>query len=193
MAGGRQNTQRGQRPQSQRGDITGNKDAQLRQEHAEVLETRREELGQIGAQVQRIKDEGVVDLMSGAPKLEHPTLSPDGDALIDAAAREPQLLQPEAQVPEEGVKLDGGGKSTYDVFELPQERPQAALQVGEVLTPDMSLEPVIIRAEYDLEDITIGYGNTHTFRAGMRYRVPRWVAAHLEEKNLITVLQFVNA
>ena len=45
-------------------------------------------------------------------------------------------------------------------------------------------EKVVVRVNCDLEDVTLGYGNTYTFLAGRRYRVPRWIADHLEERGL---------
>lgn len=180
--------QRGRRPQSQRGDFTGNKKAQLAQENADAVEARRQELGIVTEQTKAIKDEGVIDLMDGQPRLEHPDLEPDQEVLIDTAAREPGVREEKTPAPE-GTKLQSTtGPGTIEVFELEEERPQAAMAANEVLTKEAMNEPTIIRALYDLEDITIGYGNTHTFREGYRYKVPRWVAAHLEEKQLCIVL-----
>lgn len=178
---------RTRKPQSMRGDFTGQKKEALARENAEALESRREELGIVTAQQTAIRDEGVIDLMSGQPTLEHPDLQPGEEVRIDAAAREPGVAPDEEA--EQARKLhSSSGRGTYDVEELPEERPQAAVVKGEAVNAETLNEPTLIRALYDLEDITIGYGNTHTFREGYRYKVPRWVAAHLEEKNLALVL-----
>jgi hypothetical protein len=43
----------------------------------------------------------------------------------------------------------------------------------------------VIRANSDMTDVVIGQGNYFTFEAGVQYRVPAFVANHLEEKGLI--------
>lgn len=169
-------------PQSRPGDFTGRQKEVLQKEHEEAVNARREELGLISAGRQQVRDEGVIDLMEGEPKLE------GTDELIDAAAREPEVVPSQEPVGPQGTKLHGGGQSTIDVYELPEERPQAAVAQGEALTAELMNEPTLIRSLYDIEDVTIGYGNNFTFREGYRYRVPRWVAAHLEEKGLALVL-----
>lgn len=172
--------QRGQKHPSQRGDFTGNQKEVLMREHEEAVNERRDELGLITAQKQAIKDEGVIDLTSGQPKLE------GTDQLVDAAARQPGVVEQQEQDPD-GVRI-GGHQANIEVRELPDEKPQAAPGAREVLTKDQLDKPMVVRALYDLEDVTIGYGNTFTFREGYRYRVPRWVAMHLEEKGLALLL-----
>lgn len=175
------NQQRGPRNPSTRGDFTGNKKEVLERELAESVDSRREELGLVSASKAAVREEGVIDLMSGAPKL-------DGtDQHVDASAREPDVMQPEETVPEEGKRI-GSGTTKINVMEMPEEKPRAAVADNEVLTPDLLATPTLVRALYDLEDVTIGYGNTFTFREGYRYKVPRWVAGHLEEKGLALVL-----
>lgn len=166
--------------QSRPGDFTGRQKEVLQREHEEAVDARRDELGLINAGKAAIKDEGVINLMSGDPLLE------GTDELIDAAAREPGVIERPAAP--EAVRLDGGGQSSMVIEELPEERPQAVVQKGEVVTPELLNEPTLIRSLYDIEDVTIGYGNTFTFREGYRYKVPRWVAGHLEEKGLALVL-----
>lgn len=181
MASGRSNNN-GRRPggsQTRPGDFTGRQKEALQKEHEEAVEARREDLGIVNATKARVRDEGVIDLTSGEPVLE------GTDELIDTAAREPSVITPD-EVPEEGTRI--GSTGSVEVFELPEERPQAFLP-GEALRPEAQDEPCIIRALYDCEQVTIGYGNTYDFREGYRYKVPRWVAAHLEEKGLAIVLQ----
>lgn len=174
--------QRGQRNPSTRGDYTGNQKEVLQREHEDAVEQRRDELGLITAGVQLVKDEGVIDLTGAEPVLE------GTDQLIDAAARQPAPQQREEEQPE-GTSVGSSKSGSLEVRELPQEKPRAAVQGNEVLTPDLLNTPTIVRSLYDLEDVTIGYGNTFTFRAEYRYKVPRWVAQHLEEKGLAIVLQ----
>lgn len=42
-----------------------------------------------------------------------------------------------------------------------------------------------MRVVEDLEDVTIGYGNTFTFEAGRTYKVPAFVYNHLAEKGYV--------
>jgi hypothetical protein len=179
--------QRGPRNPSQRGDFTGNKKEALARENAEAVDARREELGIVTAQQTAIKDEGVIDLTSGQPTLDHPDLEPGEEVRINTATRQPSVQKDEPT--EKSRRLhSSSGEGTYVVEELPEERPQAAVAKGEAITSETLNEPALIRSLYDLEDITIGYGNTYNLREGYRYKVPRWVAAHLEEKNLALVL-----
>lgn len=50
---------------------------------------------------------------------------------------------------------------------------------------NLSEATVIIRVNEDVEDMTFGVGNNYTFKAGQKYKVPRNVADHLEEKGYI--------
>lgn len=187
--------QRGKRNPSTRGDFTGNKKEALQREHEEQVSARREEIGLANANKQAVKDDGVISLMSGQPELEldDPDLTRalaaqqagEDDTDLDVEVAEAVGQQPTPV--EQGTRL-GSGTTNIDVFELEPERPQAASPKGEVLDADRLNEPTLIRSLYDVEDVTIGYGNTFTFREGYRYRVPRWVAAHLEEKGLADVL-----
>lgn len=42
-----------------------------------------------------------------------------------------------------------------------------------------------IRVRETLEDVVIGQGNWYTFEGGRQYKVPAFVADHLEEKGLL--------
>lgn len=111
----------------------------------------------------------------------------DSRPIVDTSAREPVIAQPAVE-PNTGATRLGDSKTSIDVFELEPERAQASAAVGEALTADLANEPTLIRTLYSLEDVTIGYGNNFTFKEGYKYKVPRWVAAHLEEKGLCDVL-----
>ena len=43
----------------------------------------------------------------------------------------------------------------------------------------------VIRTNCDLEQVTIGHGTSWNFEQGVRYKVPKHVADHLEEKGLV--------
>jgi len=182
--------QRGPKPQSTRGDFTGNKKAALIQQHEEEVEARREELGIVSERQQAIKEQGTIDLMSGEPILEHPDLDPkDAEKLEVIRTPEGNIDVTEKQQPPAptGTRLQSSqGSSDMEIFEYPEERVTAATK--EALTQENQNAPTEIKVLYDLEDVTIGYGNTYNFKAETRYRVPRWVAAHLEEKGIAIVL-----
>ena len=44
---------------------------------------------------------------------------------------------------------------------------------------------VVIRTITDIEDMTYGVGNTYTFKAGVKYRVPSGLANYLEQLGYI--------
>jgi len=44
---------------------------------------------------------------------------------------------------------------------------------------------VVIRTITDIEDMTYGVGNTYTFKAGVKYRVPAGLANYLEQLGYI--------
>lgn len=46
-------------------------------------------------------------------------------------------------------------------------------------------DTVIIRVIADVEHMTLGAGNTYSFKAGQKYEVSRGVAQHLEEKGYL--------
>lgn len=179
--------QRGGKPQSRRGDFTGNQKDKLAQEHAELVAAREGELGLINQSVRDAKDGGVIDLMAGGDgTLQHPDLDPDEVVEVNQRGAQTELRSPD-KPNEEGTELLGSG-ATISVVEMPEEKPRAALVKGSAFTPDTLNEPCMVKALYDLEDITLGYGNTVTLKSGWRYKLPRWAAAHLEEKGLVLVL-----
>lgn len=55
------------------------------------------------------------------------------------------------------------------------------LEVGVVLADDS----VVVRMAEDVDNMTYGYGNNYTFKAGGKYKVPRPVAERLEELGLL--------
>lgn len=182
--------QRGPRPASTRGDYTGNKKQALLKQHEEQVNERREELGIVSERTQSIKDEGVVNLMGDKPVLEHPELEQEDAEQLDVTQTPDGKVDvtPTPQpMSEQGEKLhSSSGQGNIEVFELPEERVTA--RTPQALTQENQNAPTTIKVLYDLEQVTIGQGNTYDFKAEYRYKVPRWVAAHLEEKGLCIVL-----
>ena len=168
-------------PQSGRGDFTGRLKEVQAAEHEDAVNERRDEIGLLAATRASIRDEAVIDLSDPSRPVVDGT-----DVAVDRAAREPGILKEEV-VPPEGTRI--GSTGSLPVYELPEEKPRAALAPNEgEIDPTVLDEPVIIKMLFDAEDVTIGYNNTYTLNEGYRYKLPRWVAAHLEEKGMCIVL-----
>jgi hypothetical protein len=72
-----------------------------------------------------------------------------------------------------------------DVFD--PKNPDAPLVLDEIENVGVSTagDMVIIRTITDIEDMSYGVGNTFTFKAGVKYRVPRSLADYLEQLGYI--------
>jgi len=68
-----------------------------------------------------------------------------------------------------------------DVFD--PLNPSQPLLIDEIEEVGVSVnnDKVVIRTHHDIEDMTYGVGNSYTFKAGVRYSVPRALAQYLEE------------
>ena len=62
--------------------------------------------------------------------------------------------------------------------------PQDVVQTVDPVKP----QKVLVRAKYDLKQVTVGRGTFYDFEEGQRYYVPPNAAEHLERKNLVDVL-----
>ncbi|CAB5219501.1 hypothetical protein UFOVP221_83 [uncultured Caudovirales phage] len=62
------------------------------------------------------------------------------------------------------------------------KKPDAPILIDEIENVGVSVnnDKVIIRTITDIEDMTYGVGNTFTFKAGVKYSVPRDLANYLE-------------
>jgi hypothetical protein len=67
-----------------------------------------------------------------------------------------------------------------DVFD--PKNPDKPIVLDEIQEVGVSLanDKVVIRTITDIEDMTYGVGNTYTFKAGVKYSVPREMADYLE-------------
>lgn len=72
-----------------------------------------------------------------------------------------------------------------DIFDPKQ--PDAPLVLDEIENVGVSTagDYVVIRTITDIEDMTFGVGDTYTFKAGVKYRVPRGLADYLEQLGYI--------
>lgn len=67
-----------------------------------------------------------------------------------------------------------------DVFD--PKKPDQPLLIDEIEEVGVSVnnDKVVIRVNSDIEDMTFGVGNNYTFKAGVRYSVPRGLADYLQ-------------
>jgi hypothetical protein len=72
-----------------------------------------------------------------------------------------------------------------DVFD--PKKPDAPIVLDEIEQVGVSLanDTVIIRVIQDIEEMTYGVGNHYTFKAGVKYSVPRDLANYLEQLGYI--------
>jgi hypothetical protein len=74
-------------------------------------------------------------------------------------------------------------ESVFDVTENPTQ-PVIVDEVVEVGV-QMADDSVVVRVAEDIDNMTVGYKNTYTFKAGGKYKVPRAVADRLERLGLL--------
>lgn len=67
------------------------------------------------------------------------------------------------------------------------KKPDAPLVLDEIENVGVSTagDMVVIRTITDIDEMTHGVGNTYTFKAGVKYRVPSTLAAYLEDLGYI--------
>ena len=72
-----------------------------------------------------------------------------------------------------------------DVFD--PKKPDTPLVLDDIENVGVSTagDHVVIRTITDIEDMTYGVGNTYTFKAGVKYRVPAGLANYLEQLGYI--------
>lgn len=155
--------------QAKPGDVTGRKREELAREHSEELKAREGEISLITAERTRSENEDIIDLET------REIIKDDGS-----------VLKMDDEDEDEGPRLIGSSTATMEIEELPDPKEEQAKN-GKVVhahTVEYLNEKVVVRVNCDLEEVTLGYGNIFSFVEGRRYRVPRWVAMHLEEKGL---------
>lgn len=161
------------------GDYTGRQKAKLQKEAQERQEEEAQRLTMITAQEGRSKSNEVIDYTQKREKVRK---EPTG---------------PGTQVDPEPVDLSEGGDHREAREDLTTATaPEPVLD--EVI--DTSQEPrprptmvekrsVLVRARYDLPQVTIGHGNHYDFEAGRRYKISQDAAIQLSERDLIDILE----
>ena len=72
-----------------------------------------------------------------------------------------------------------------DIFD--PKHPDAPLVLDEIENVGVSTagDMVVIRTITDIDDMTFGVGNSYSFKAGVKYRVPAKLASYLEQLGYI--------
>lgn len=67
------------------------------------------------------------------------------------------------------------------------KKPDQPILIDEIEEVGVSVnnDKVVIRTHQDIEDMTYGVGNTYTFKAGVKYSVPRDLADYLQDLGYI--------
>lgn len=158
------------------GDFTGNrkkklaKEAQLQQ--AEASKT----MSMVSAAEEKAKNAEVVDYTK--EKVAAPVDTGPVDLTVTEDDDDPTIAKFVAEnddAPESGTV---GGPT--DLTAEPVKAP-APVQVIEK-------QKVLIRAKYDMSQVTIGKGTFYDFEEGRQYYVPPHVAQHLDERDYVDVL-----
>jgi hypothetical protein len=106
-------------------------------------------------------------------------LDATGKAAEDAAKRNAaELKKREAELSiSRQVEAEILETSVFD-----PKKPDAPILLDEIEEVGVSVnnDKVVIRTITDIDDMTYGVGNTYTFKAGVKYSVPRDLADYLE-------------
>jgi hypothetical protein len=115
-----------------------------------------------------------------------PTNPQDATGRAAEQARKAQAKELEARREEISLAAAEEAESLKnDVFDA--KKPDAPLVLDEIeeLGVEVKQTDVVIRTIADIEEMTFGVGNNYTFKAGVKYKVPVELAAHLERLGYI--------
>jgi hypothetical protein len=104
-------------------------------------------------------------------------------AELAAEAAEEQKQKAEQMAMMTATKEREFEDSVFDVT----AQPQAPTVIDEVVEVGVELadNTIVIRVAEDIENMTYGYGNTYSFKAGGKYKVPVGVADRLQSLGLL--------
>lgn len=162
------------------GDFTGKQKEELARQHAEEQQRRAGEMSMITAAQEQKKTREVVDYTKPKKAPKAPAGPVDYTANSTAADEEHDPII-DAIVASANENGEDTPESTAPVAPRAEVEPQAPVRVEKTAT--------LIRARYDLPQVTIGHGNTYDFEEGRQYRVPPNAANHLAERGLVDILQ----
>lgn len=109
-----------------------------------------------------------------------------GRAAEEAAKRNAKALQDRADEISISRQVEAASLEN-DVFD--PKKPDAPLLIDEIEEVGVSVnnDKVVIRTISDIEDMTYGVGNNYTFKAGVKYSVPRDLANYLQSLGYIWI------
>ena len=99
-------------------------------------------------------------------------------ANAEEVAKRAQEMSIASQV--EATKLETEVYDLTKVGEVP-----TVIDEVESLGVESADDSTVIRVAEDLDFVTIGVGNHYSFKAGQKYKVPKNIAAHLQEKGYL--------
>ena len=82
------------------------------------------------------------------------------------------------------ASITAQAKLETEVIDISVPKPTVIDEV-EALGVSLADDTTVIRVAEDLENVTIGAGNHFSFKAGQKYKVPKFVAVHLQEKGYL--------
>lgn len=104
-------------------------------------------------------------------------------AAVAAAAAEEKKKKDQAAVDAVEQERREFSNAVFDVTGDPA-KPTVVDEVVEVGV-EMADNSVIVRVAEDIDNMTVGYRNTYTFKAGGKYQVPKVVAERLDQLGLL--------
>lgn len=156
------------RNQASRGDMTGRKKEKDKKKYEKELAQTQERMAIANAQEKQAKKTEVVDLTEKKPVVE----------------KEPDVVELDG-TPEAVDEVETTDDTIQEVVDQSAPQPQA---VAEEEVQVAQKPKQLIRALYDMNNVTVGYGTDYSFEAGRKYKVAPNVAQHLSERDLVEVL-----
>jgi hypothetical protein len=105
-----------------------------------------------------------------------------------AAAEAAKAAQDKKTRDAEIAMINAAEKEEFDnsIFDVTKD-PSQPIVVDEVVEVgvEMADDSVVVRVAEDIDNMTVGYKNNYTFKAGGKYQVPKAVADRLEHLGLL--------
>ena len=76
-------------------------------------------------------------------------------------------------------------KDATEVVDMTTPSTPTVLDEVESVGVELADDMVVVRVAENIENMTLGVGNTYSFEAGKKYRVKKAVATHLQEKGYL--------
>ena len=164
------------------GDFTGKQKARLQKEVAEKQQEEAKRLSMITAEENQAKSNEVIDYTNQKKTRLKPT-GPGTQQDPDPVDYSEGGDQRDLTTATGGAQDPAPEPVTDEVIDTTRE-PEAVAPQPVTVQPTS----VLVRARYDLPQVTIGHGNHYDFEAGRRYRIPYDAAVQLSERDLVDVL-----